>query len=304
MCENLSSCGAFCCGLLALISIILFGVSFATIDPLTAGLRQDTISKSVDTDVYTSGRYFLGLTKTFLEFPATLQHVKFGRNGDYATLSGSTADGQQIQLEITFQYRIRLGQLPQLYAKHANNYRSKYITQVVEAIKNMAKSYTTQEFFSKREVIGEVFHVAANQALLDDYAVVEHLQLRGVTPPVATETSVLNKIIEQQNIIIAGVEQQSVLVTADSGLLIKKAEAQAIVLNAEAAKAAELLIGAARAKQTTVHLQYVADAWKGLKTEVGYTTDQLLKHMMLEHIRTMNTQNSLTVNFPSALFKQ
>lgn len=303
--SELSGCGGICCAIITLASVIMFSLSFETIDPLNSGLIQDSLSKTVGETPYISGRYFVGLTSNFITYPTTLQTISFTRGSEEGReLAASTKDGQQINLEVTMQYRLRLDSLFELYKSYTTNYHGQYVTKAENAIKNVAATtYSTQDFFDKREVIGETMHVAVNKALYKDFCVVEHFQLLKVTPPAATDLSVLNKIIEQQRIIIATVEKQTTLIKADSVLIIKSAEAEATVIQAAAQKNADVIIGAARADQTKVHLNYMGETYAALGAAMSYSPAQLLRHMMYEHIRTLDGEHDvLTVDFPSALF--
>ena len=135
------------------------------------------------------------------------------------------------------------------------------------------------------------------------YLVVEHFQLRSITPPSATETSILNKIIERQNIEIAEVEQLTALIAAETDRYLAEAEADIVVVQAEADKQAQLIIGNATASQITIHLNGSATAYKYLADELDYNSSELLQHLLLEHVRTLDSANSrVTVDFPSALF--
>jgi regulator of protease activity HflC (stomatin/prohibitin superfamily) len=302
---ELGSCGAVVCFIVLIVSVGLFGGSFKTIDPLHAGLRKNTISNAIDPQVYISGRYFLGLTYDFVTYPTTLQNVNFDTGSpDYGAVSVATAGSSTVTLSVSFQYRLRIVELQDLYFKYGEDaYHAQIITQAVEAVKAVAQTYTITDYFEKRQVIGEAMHVECNSELWDDYAVVEHFQLRMVTPPSATETEILNKIIAQQDVIIAGVEQESALILAESERFIAEAEADVVVTEALAFKEAELLIGNATAQRITTHLNASAVAFSNLGATIGYNSSQLLSHMALEHIRTLDQSNTnLVVDLPSALF--
>jgi hypothetical protein len=54
------------------------GVSFSVLSPLEYGIAYNTVSKGIDAErVYTSGRYYLGVARSFLRFPATQQTLSF-----------------------------------------------------------------------------------------------------------------------------------------------------------------------------------------------------------------------------------
>jgi regulator of protease activity HflC (stomatin/prohibitin superfamily) len=288
-----------------IISVSLFGSSFETIDPLHAALKQNTVTKKIDTQVFISGRYFIGLTYDFVKFPTTLQlAVLESGSSDYGDINVATSGSSTVSLKVSYQYRLQISNLKDLYEKYgATGYHAQIITQSVEAIKKVAQLYTITDYFEKRRIISEAMHVECNKELADDFAVVELFQLREINPPAATETDIVNKIIAQQNVIIAEVEQESALVRAESAFYIAEAEADVVVINAIADREATLLIGNATASRITTHLNASAMAFQNLSNVMGYTTEQLLSHMMLEHVRTLDQSDAkLVVDMPTALF--
>jgi len=255
-------------------------------------------------DVFISGRYYNGLFQNFLTFPSTLQTVTFDPfSADAPAVSASTRDGQQITLEVSFQFRLRINELSSLYAKYGLNYRPQFITIATQAIKNLAATtYDTTDFFEIREFISEAMHVAVNNVLWPEYCVVEHFQLAKITPPAATDRSILNKIIEQQNINIAAVNRNRTLILAESSTIMAAAESQIVVVHAEAARQGQLLVGNATAAEILAHLNATAFAYEILGSSLGYNSSQLLMHMMYEHVRGLDGPNSaVTVDFPTAL---
>ena len=69
-----------CCGCSAL-TLILAGVyvifSFSSLDATEYGLDYNSITKSIDQNVFTSGYHFLGFAHSFIKFPSTVQTMEF-----------------------------------------------------------------------------------------------------------------------------------------------------------------------------------------------------------------------------------
>lgn len=69
------------------------GVSFSVLTPLEYGIAYNTVSKGIDAGrVYTSGRYYLGVGRGFLTFPATRQSIVF-KSGTRASRSSFPPPG-------------------------------------------------------------------------------------------------------------------------------------------------------------------------------------------------------------------
>lgn len=71
-----------CCFVLFVVSAGLVGGSFKIIEPLEYGVLQNTISKEISAGkVYTSGRFFVGLARSFIVFPRTRRNILFASSG-------------------------------------------------------------------------------------------------------------------------------------------------------------------------------------------------------------------------------
>jgi regulator of protease activity HflC (stomatin/prohibitin superfamily) len=286
------------------ISVGLFGGSFKTVDPLHAALKKNTVSGDVTREIFTSGRYFLGLTFDFERYPTTLQSINFW-DGDQGTLKASTNEGQAITLEISFQYRLMIENLYELYRDYEQGYETNYVSVAGQAIKNMAASeYSTTDFFETREAIQEALHVHLNRELAEHFCVVEHFQILQVTVPSATDETILNKLISEQEVKITEANQEILVIEGETDVLVKQAEADVVVIEASAQNTATKILGEMNSYAASVHLNYTAAAYKDLKDALGYNSDEIMKHMWLEHIRTLpeDSQSTVAVDLPNALF--
>lgn len=71
--------------IILIISSILFGCSWDTVEPVNIALKCNSFSKKCDTTkVYGPGRYLIGVANYFIEFPHTLQNIEFS-DYPYAT---------------------------------------------------------------------------------------------------------------------------------------------------------------------------------------------------------------------------
>ena len=109
--------------------------------------------------VYTSGRYAIGPDGTFVKFPASLQTVDF-KGLSVWTKTESKAEGAQqgaagtaVNLDISFQYRLRPNQLSQLYSAVALTYRPFIENLATTTIKNISTLFTAEEWTKDRRTI-------------------------------------------------------------------------------------------------------------------------------------------------------
>jgi hypothetical protein len=98
--------------------IILFAISWGSVDPLYYGLKCNHITKQCDqSNVYSSGRYFIGPISYFIPFPAYFRNMEFSssRYADSQPLKTRTKEGVALSLHISFQYSLIKDEIPQLY---------------------------------------------------------------------------------------------------------------------------------------------------------------------------------------------
>jgi len=306
-----------CCGgfvfVLLIISVSLFGASFKTLGPLEAGLKINTITQTISTSpIYTSGRYFLGLTNAFLTYPTTLQSIEFSDStagASAGSLSASSKEGQSIILEVSFQYRLRVGSLGALYRKYLLNYQSRYISVAETWLKNTAVLFSASDYFQRRREIAEVMHSALHTELYTNhFAAVEHFQLRRFSfKPQASgaastaDQSILTKLIKEQSVQTASITQNSTLVRASTTVIQSQATQDVVVINAQAASRSKIIIQEANARGISISLNATAQAYKLLKERLGYSSAELLYHLFLENVRSLAAPSKLVVDIDQAL---
>ena len=62
-----------CCSLTSVVALVILGFfSYATLDATEYGLDYSGITKSIDSQVYTSGYHFLGFGHSFIKYPSTV----------------------------------------------------------------------------------------------------------------------------------------------------------------------------------------------------------------------------------------
>lgn len=60
--------------------IILLSLSFSSLDVNEYGLDYSSISKTISTDPYTAGIYFLGIGHSFKKYPRTVSTIEFSND--------------------------------------------------------------------------------------------------------------------------------------------------------------------------------------------------------------------------------
>lgn len=93
-------CGSFCCALI-ITGIVLFAVSFRSLEATEFGLKYNTYTKQVDkSQIYEQGTYFVGPSVRFIKFPLQVQAITFNN------LTVRTLDGMRLNLGVSLQYKL------------------------------------------------------------------------------------------------------------------------------------------------------------------------------------------------------
>lgn len=294
-----------CTGLLYLISVILLACSFRNISPLEAGIRYNLVTSQISKDrIYTSGRYFTDVAHGFIYYPTVLQTIRFGPNGDAPALRASTSGGQTVTISLSFQYRLMVDKLVELYGKYEKNYQSQYITIASSVVKNtLSKRYSAADYFTKRKVISEVIQGALNTALQEEFGVVEHLHLATVAPPEKTAANILKKIVTQEQVNTAAYEAEVLVLKKNITLKADEANQNSRIFVSDAMRQADQIRSEAQAQAIGIRLEATAKAYSTLRDSLELDNDQLVLLLYLEHLRLLGPAASMAVGVQSAMIQ-
>jgi regulator of protease activity HflC (stomatin/prohibitin superfamily) len=140
------------CGIIFLVGIILICVlvplSFAWLSYDQFGLDYSIYThtgKSIphqvsDVGTYPPGRHFLGLGHYFITVPRTYQTIQ-------GTVASRTRDGLEIELSISFQYRITQDQLLTVFEKFATKYEVVIKAMAQASVRDVVSLYNAIQFF-------------------------------------------------------------------------------------------------------------------------------------------------------------
>lgn len=102
------ACRGGCCGCLTLTTIIMFAMSWSSLDFQEYGLDYNGWRQTVTTSAAGSGRYFLGVGHEFLVFPKVYQTIEYSEMADTTgpAVQSRTKDGVEVILSVSFQYQL------------------------------------------------------------------------------------------------------------------------------------------------------------------------------------------------------
>jgi len=154
------------CGVIAVIMICaMVPSSYYGLEYDDYGLHRDKLYNKVDYDrVYDNGYYFLGLNQEFIKFPRTYLYEQFSSDLN-TTLPVFSADGLEFGFQCTYQWRINKAFIPEIHRNFRLAYRQQVNNRVISTIKNIAISFTTEEFVTKRALVDDIITAAIGRAV-------------------------------------------------------------------------------------------------------------------------------------------
>jgi len=287
--------------------IIGMSTSYATLGPLEAGVLKNTLSQKISSETYVQGRYYIGPMHTFIVFPTTLQTIEFSRNemADKPPLKISMKGGQNMLLEISFQYRLMPSKLDTLYKNFEVKYADKYVSIAQTQLNNYAVKWTPTQYFQNRIQIGEGMHTVLNTEFKKGYfAVIEHFQFRNIQPPNSISFNIRDKLIQKERGLLAEEKKKAIDIRAQSATIQTTYRSRALIVNSTADKDAQLTREDAKATAIAIKLGRKAEAYKRLKIGLSFNNSDFLKFLYIENIRTARSPDKIVSNLDSAFFSQ
>ena len=93
-------------------------MSISDVEFNTAAIKIDSLSKKIETGVvYLPGKYHLGPSGKFINYPTSYQWITFQTGGDSGIISAKTSNPSNIYLEVAIMFRIREESLHDVYKK-------------------------------------------------------------------------------------------------------------------------------------------------------------------------------------------
>jgi len=270
--------------------VILFFCSFDTLEYQEIGLNYSWVSETVEDKPYTSGRYYLGLGNHFLKFPKMVVTILFVDDITGASqgpaLQSRTRDGLNVRLEVSFQYRLQLTKLYQLYTTLGIKYEQTFVRMAIEQLTTAATFHNAHYFFTNRTTIADEMKGMLNDHFTNHaFAEVPFFQLRTVHLPDQFEDAIKETQVKQQDIQIASLQQKTNRVSYETSVL-KAEQAVKVLQNQAHAEAASITAqNDAYCQQYKVTQNLQADALERLVSAAGWDSKQLLDYLRIRAVR-------------------
>jgi len=298
-----------------LVSILLFALSWDTLEPTEFGLVANSITGRVDLDpknVYEGGRHFIWLAHHFLVFPKNRVTIEFSdshgegffqrpplslRTGSNHDDDGSAGDtesgGQPLYISVSFQYNLIKERIPEFYQKFGMAYEDSFARYAQDALFTVATSKTPRQFWEDRGGVELQMHAAVNHSIRHNgFANVAQLQLLRVGFLSQYEETITNIQLQEQLKVTKGYQLEVTRVLKQTDILESETTATIMRIDAEAAKEATVIKATANAAALQYEQATKAMWYARLKAHMGWDNANLLQYVKM---KSLNAQPASTM---------
>jgi len=291
------------CCIVLIVAAFLFGFSWSVLQPLEMGLNLNSFSQTIDSVVYTSGRYCLGLGHSFVVYPRNLIDIDFsseqsGIGGP--ALDAGTADGQSITLEVSVYCQLNQATLIQLYHLYSADYSDNLVRVAQSTLKNTAVLYNTTEYFTLRKEIAEKMALNVQQEFQQVFASVVLLQLRGIGLASGFETQLINNVVAAQQLTKAAFDKQLAIVNSQTTVITARAQGEITTILGQANADATRIQQKATSDGIRLLVDVDTSVYAQLESAFGFTKQQIAQFLFYtRNLDNVKSTDQLVVGFNS-----
>jgi regulator of protease activity HflC (stomatin/prohibitin superfamily) len=275
-----------------------------TLEPLQYGITYNKITKVIGKDIYVSGRYLIGPTKSFIVYPANLVTIEFSdsRKATNEALKTRTGEGLSISLHVSFQYKIMKEKIPDLYNLANINYQGTYIRIARDTILKIAGKYNATSYWTERLKIQLDMKDNLSKELQSAFASCEGLQILKCELPKQYEDSIVSTQVEVQKSSMRKFEQTAELIRQNISVLRSEAEQKIRVTKAEGDAEAYRIkqFAEARANNNTINAE--SEVYKLVAQRIGFNETELPRYVFLSALGSQkNSDAKLLVGLQNSI---
>lgn len=287
-----------CVRILVVIGLLVLGYfwnSWDIVFPTEIGIDFSLISYTLGR-TYPPGRHFLGLGHRFIHFPTKLNTIDFtNQQTDFtrgAPLRSRTSDGLEVQLEVSFQYKLKSdynathSEVELLYRKYGEKYEDVFVLAAIETVTREATKHNASTFFSQRVFVGDRMQERMTQDFNDNYfANIEFFQLRSVSLPTRFEEEIQNTEVQKQDISKAEAERGHQEISGQALVAVAVEDAKSIGLQAEATAATVNLDNEAYVRQFNLTQALQAEGFQQIYAQLNANEDSIIEYLDVRALR-------------------
>lgn len=207
---------------MTIIIIVTVTLSFWYVPYNNYALRRNTYNGVALGHVYTEGRYFLTLDNSLVYFPSTYKEITF-------TSKTFAENGLEFDCYITFYYRLPRENVGSIYNSYSTAYNTRVINNAKQIIKNVASTFSVENFLSNRTYIENTMATSLEPYLYTTIQVeapAAYFKIVNIVFPTTLTAKSLETAIALQNNQIQEYEQQVNVINADTNRLKAEIDAE------------------------------------------------------------------------------
>lgn len=290
--------GLACIGGIVLSVLLLIYSSWSVLEPWEIGLDYSMVTQTIHADSWGTGRHWIGVGHKFLRFNSTVTTVQFSHDAGGAVFGGPlrsrTADGLEVMLEISFQYRLMPDTLYRMYMIYGPKFHAIFVKMSMDLLTVAATKHTARAFFVNRTMIGNLMEETLRnhfkeQALVD----VPLFQFQAVTLPTEFEAAIKDTQVAEQKIkrvqakqAMLTVEYETEVIQAQRYVKVRQQEADAVASSIALQNVAD--VASFNASQICA-----VTAFEKVLRILNGDTAKLLKYMKVRAMRDHPAQHSV-----------
>jgi len=283
-------CSLCLLGVSLLLLVILLPLSYQYVEYHDYALNHNTLPGGGGIDygtVYTYGRYFWGVGHKQEILPRVMQNVEYKQDNGQ-TILAFTDSGLEFVIECSFQYRIIRDQVPMIFQNFHKSYHGQIISIGLRALKNVAPTYSLDQYISERETIQQEMYtelVSELSTLCGDTPCIEiphpqYFQLRRVIVPQQIHETWLTSVVRVEENIAQQNRQIEILVRKETERLEAEIAANITLVNIDRDNAVSLLTQAAQAEKFRITTEAKGDGIRIVVDAIGLVSDSDIQDLL------------------------
>lgn len=280
-----------------LMALVIVVGGIKSVEVTEYGLVHNLITRRVEKEPYSSGRYWIGPWSYFLKFPAVVKTIQFSdakmqqdlgmdEQGD-PMLRSRTSDGLDVNIELSFQYQLHREKLYSLYTTfgEGKDFHDLFVRVSIDRLTEIATQYTANEFHDRTRIGKEMERMLKEDFEQKLYATIFSFQFRSVALPEAFENSIQETQVKIQDLDVAQAEQESTKVSLETELMKAQRRTKVKANNAEGIAESVMLENTADIEQFTATQTKAAESYKGVLKELDNKESELLAYVQSRVLR-------------------
>lgn len=285
-----------CVVAIALCCLALVYSAWSVLEPWEIGLDYSLFTQSISPEAWTSGRHYLGVGHTFIRFNSTVTTVQFSHDAlaSSGPLRSRTADGLELTLELSFQYRLLPDSLYKMYTNYGPDFDLTFVKMGMDLLTVAATKHEARGFFVNRTVIGIMMEETLRSHFMAcAFVAVPLFQFQAVSLPKDFESAIKATQVAEQKIKRVQAEQSMLKVEYETEVIKAQRYLQVREQQASAAQESIKLRNMADVNSFNATQLLAASAFQEILELFKGDTAKLLSYMKVRAIRDHPAGNTV-----------